>query len=261
MVLDGSGNLYFADTNNNLIRKLIPAAATMVTPVPVTVTPLSVVNAASLTPGPVAPGETLTITGLGLGPETGVAGGMDLSGLLANLVGGTEVRFDGIPAPVFYAQASQVNVQAPYTIAGNTSTNIEVRYNAQAAGTVVLAVVTSAPALYPAVANQDGSLNSRTQPAARGSVVTLYGTGEGLTDGANVSGQAAAAPYPKPKLEARLTIGSVNAELLYLGSAPGLVGTLQVNARVPGGFVPPGPADAQLTVGTAASPPITVWLQ
>jgi uncharacterized protein (TIGR03437 family) len=261
LVLDGSGNLYFADTNHNLIRKLIPSAAGPVTSVPVTAPPLSVANAASLLPGPVAPGETLTITGLGLGPEAGVAGGLDASGLLANLAGGTEVRFDGVPAPVFYAQASQVNVQAPYTIAGDTSTNIEVRYNGQSAGTATLAVAAAAPALYPAVANQDGSLNSQTQPAPRGSVVTVYGTGEGLTDGANISGQAATTPCPKPKLAATLAIGSVNAELLYLGSAPNLVGTLQINARVPGGFVPPGPANAQLTVGTATSPAITIWLQ
>jgi uncharacterized protein (TIGR03437 family) len=162
---------------------------------------------------------------------------------------------------VYYAQASQVNVQAPYTIAGNTSTNVEVWYNGQSAGTITLAITPAAPALYPAIANQDGSLNSQTQPAARGSVVTLYGTGDGLTDGANISGQAAAAPYPKPKLPATLTIGSVNAEVLYLGSAPGLVGTLQINARVPGGFVPPGSADAQLTIGTVTSPAITIWLQ
>jgi uncharacterized protein (TIGR03437 family) len=92
-------------------------------------------------------------------------------------------------------------------------------------------------------------------------VVTVYGTGEGLTDGANISGQAATTPYPKPKLAATLAIGSVNAELLYLGSAPNMVGTLQINVRVPGGFVPPGPANAQLTVGTATSPAITIWLQ
>jgi uncharacterized protein (TIGR03437 family) len=261
MVLDGSGNLYFADTYHNLIRKLIPSAASPVTSAPPTAPPLAVANAASLLPGPVAPGETLTITGLGLGPEAGVAGGLDASGLLANLVGETEVRFDGIPAPVFYAQASQVNVQAPYTIAGNASTGVEVRYKGQPAGTATLAVTAAAPALFSAVSNQDGSLNSQTQPAARGTVITLDGTGEGLTDGANISGQAATAPYPKPKIPATLTIGSVYAEVLYLGSAPGLVGTLQINARVPGGFVPPGPAGAQLSVGTASSPPITIWLQ
>jgi uncharacterized protein (TIGR03437 family) len=58
-----------------------------------------------------------------------VTGGWDASELLANLVGGSEVRFDGIPAPVFYAQARQVNVQAPCSIA--PTINLEVRDNGQ----------------------------------------------------------------------------------------------------------------------------------
>jgi hypothetical protein len=44
MFLDRSGNLYFADTNHNLIRELIPSAASPVTSVSPTVAPLAVVN-------------------------------------------------------------------------------------------------------------------------------------------------------------------------------------------------------------------------
>jgi uncharacterized protein (TIGR03437 family) len=260
LVLDGSGNLYVAETNSNLVRRLVPQ--TEAAPEPVSLAPeLAAVNAASLLPGPVAPGEALVIFGLGMGPEAGVAGTTDAAGLMANLAGGTEVRFDGVAAPMFYAQSGQVNVQVPYTIAGASVTNVEVRYNGQRVGTAALPVVDAAPALFPVVVNQDGTPNSETEPAARYSVITLYGTGEGLTDGPNISGKAAATPYPRPKLPVTLAAAGVDAEILYVGSAPGLVGTMQINARLPGGFVPVGQTAVQLTVGTAAAPPLTIWLK
>ena len=91
--------------------------------------------------------------------------------------------------------------------------------------------------------------------------MTLFGTGEGLTDRPNLSGQTAAAPYAHPKLPVTLTVAGIPAQILYAGSAPGLVGMLQINARLPGGFVPSGQVAVELTVGTALSPPISIWLK
>jgi uncharacterized protein (TIGR03437 family) len=259
LVLDGSGNLYFADTNHNLVRRLVPQDAALAPAVEAP--PLSAVNAASLQSGPVAPGELISILGLGLGPETGAAGVVDGDGLFPQLLGGTEVLFDGVPAPVLYAQASQLNTQVPYTSNPGSVVNLEVRYNSQPAGTLALTVADAAPALFPAVANQDGSINSQSHPAARNSVITLYATGAGLTNGRNISGEPAAAPYALPLLPVALTIAGVPAEILFAGSAPGLVGVLQINARTPGGFVAAGPATVQLVVGMAAAPPLTIWIE
>lgn len=261
MVLDGAGNLYIADSGNNCVRRLVPAASQPVQVAPITLPQISAVNAASMAGGAVAPGEILTIFGSGIGPVTGVSGSFDSTGLLANIAAGAEVRFDGIPAPVFYAQSAQVNVQVPYTVAGNAATHVEAFYRGQSMGAVNLAVSTSAPALFASIVNQDGSINSQASPAPRGTVVTLYGTGEGLTTGPNVSGQPASAPYPQPRLAATLTIGGVVPQVLYLSSAPGMVGAIQIDAVVPGGFVPAGPAAVQLTVGSAASPILTMWVQ
>jgi len=230
-------------------------------PDPITAPPPTVENIASLTAGAIAPGEVLAIFGQGLGPEAGVAGAPDTSGLIANLVGGTEVRFDGLPAPVLYAQAGQLNVQAPYTIAGEVNTNVEIRYNGKSVATFTLPVADASPGLSSIVTNQDGSPNSQDNPAARNSIITLYGTGEGLTDGPNIAGLPAADPYPKPKLPVTVTVAGVSTDILYAGSAPTLVGMLQINARVPGGFVLAGQATAQLTIGKYISPPITIWLQ
>jgi uncharacterized protein (TIGR03437 family) len=261
MLLDGAGDLYFADTGNNRVRRLLPVTDTVtVGPAPVSAA-LALVNAASQSQGAVAPGEIVTIYGAAIGPTSGVTGTFDASGLVGNMLAGAEVSFDGVPAPLFYAQASQINAQVPYAIAGESVTEVVVTYQGQMAGALSLPVVASAPALFAAALNQDGSLNSSTAPAARGTVVTFFGTGEGLTNGANIAGQAATAPYPIPILPVTLTVAGIAAQLLYAGEAPNFAGLLQVDAVIPGGFVPSGPVGVQLTVGVGTSPLFTVWLQ
>ena len=257
LFLDGSGDLYVADTGNNRVRRLVPTVV-QPEPQPVVLPPtFTAVNAASLLGGAVAPGEIVTLYGSGMGPEAGVTGGYDSSGLLANLVAGSEVRFDGVPAPVFYTQAGQINAQVPYTVAGSAATHVEVRYQSKLAGVGDLMVASAAPALFPAVVNQDGSLNAATAPAARDTIVTFYATGEGLTTGFNVTGQPAPAPYPRPVLPVTLSIAGVPAQTLYAGSAPGLVGVMQVNARVPAGAAP-GTAAVVLAVGNFTSPALEI---
>jgi uncharacterized protein (TIGR03437 family) len=56
-------------------------------------------------------------------------------------------------------------------------------------------------------------------------------------------------------------VAGIAAQLLYAGEAPNFAGLLQVDAVIPGGFVPSGPVAVQLTVGVAVSPLFTVWLQ
>ena len=59
----------------------------------------------------------------------------------------------------------------------------------------------------------------------------------------------------------RSVAADAGAEILFAGSAPGPVGILQINARLPGGFVPSGQDRLELTVGTAAAPPLSIWLK
>jgi trimeric autotransporter adhesin len=261
IVEDGSGALYFADTNNNRVRRMISQAAPPPVTAPVVALPVvTAVNAASLAAGPIAPGEILTIYGLGIGPQQGVAGTLDSSGLVANLLGGSEVHFDGVAAPLFYAQAGQINVQAPYTIAGQATTYVEVIYQGHTVAVSNLSVVLAEPALFPTVLNPDGSWNSATNPAPQGGILTLFATGEGLTNGSNVAGQAASAPYATPQLAVAVTVGSGTAAVLFAGEAPGLVGMLQVDAQMPAGLAS-GALTLQLMLGTIAAPVLTIWAQ
>jgi uncharacterized protein (TIGR03437 family) len=58
-----------------------------------------------------------------------------------------------------------------------------------------------------------------------------------------------------------LRIGGLRAEIQFAGSAPGLVGLLQINARVPD-YIPSGNQALELTVGIAKSwPGVTIAIQ
>jgi uncharacterized protein (TIGR03437 family) len=87
-----------------------------------------------------------------------------------------------------------------------------------------------------AAINQDGTVNSGANPAARESVIVLFATGQGQ-DLSAVS----------------LTIGGYPAALVYAGPAPGFPGLMQINAQIPGGFLPPGILPVVLSLGSAAS--------
>ena len=259
LFLDGAGDLYFADTGNNRIRRLVPDAAP---PAPVVqATAITVVNAISLRDGAVAPGEIVTVFSAGLGPDTPSTGALDADGVLPTSLGGVEVHFDGTAAPLFYAQGGQVNAQVPYAVAGSETVSVEVRYKGKLVGAANVPVAPSAPAMFALATNPDGTPNAESAPAVRSTWMTFYATGEGLTDGRNVAGKPAEAPYPHPLLPIALTIAGVNAEILFAGSAPDMIGVLQINARVPGGFVAPGEAPVELTVGAVKAPPITIWLK
>jgi uncharacterized protein (TIGR03437 family) len=247
IVVDPTSVVLFADTFNNRVRKLMPQAAAAL----VAVVDAVVVNAASLEPGPVAPGERVTLYAAGIGPEIGVAGHVDALGKLETTVADTQVLFDGTPAPIIYAQSGQIDLQVPYEVSG--STQVEVLYQGISRAKIVLPVVGSAPGLYAAITNEDGSINSPDNAAPRDSVVTLLATGEGALSPATLSGRTPQEPYPQPAQPVALKIGGNPSEILSAAAAPGVIGMMQITARVPGGFVPTGILPVVLSVGSVTS--------
>ena len=227
----------------------------------------SVVNAASGIAGGVSPGEILTVRGYGAGAAAVGGLKLDEAGMVATKLNGLQVTFDGKPAPLIYTSANQTNLIVPYEVAGKTSTVVQVVY-AAATGTLqtaawVLPVAASAPGVFTldatgtgpaAVLNQDGSVNSPTSPAARGSVISIYATGEGQTSPAGVTGSVAQSNARTPLLPVTATIGGIGATVQYAGSAPGEVaGLLQVNVVVPQGISRGVAVPVTVSVGGIAS--------
>lgn len=170
---------------------------------------------------------------------------------------GVSVAWNGIPAPLYFARSDQLNVQVPYELAGVPEAQLTVTVNGLTSDRVAIPVVATHPGLFPAVWNQDGTLNSPDNRAAVGSIVVLYATGQGVTMPASRTGaypDPATAIYPAPLAETTLRIGGIVAELLFAGHAPGTAGVMQVNARVPFGIVPGSTVSVVLQVGLAESP-------
>jgi len=220
-----------------------------------------IVNTASESPGAVSPGEIITVFGIGLGASPGEFT-IGASGKLPATIGGTQVLINGQAAPLLYASAAQVNAIVPYE-AGTTGTaTIQVVWNGIASVTWGLPLAPSAPGVFTvgsldigqaAALNQDNSVNSASNPAARGSVVQFFGTGEGFTSPANVTGGVTGSGN-STTLPVTVTIGGVNAMVTYHGSAPGEVsGVLQVNAVVPAGVAPGAVVPVVIQVGNQKS--------
>jgi uncharacterized protein (TIGR03437 family) len=224
---------------------------------------ISVLNAASGQGGGVSPGEMVVIYGSNLGPAS--LAGLQLSnGAVATSAGNTQVLFDGAPAPIIYASAGQTAVMVPYEVAVGGVTEMQVVYNGVKSNVASLQVVDVIPGLFTAnasgkgpgaILNQDLSVNSAANPAAPGSVVVLYGTGEGQTNPVGLDGALTGTVWPLPIAPVSVTIGGVGATVGYAGEAPGLVaGMLQVNATIPAGLGS-GAQPVVVTVGGASSQP------
>ena len=231
-----------------------------------------VVNAASLLGGAVAPGEIVSILGNDLGPAAAASAQAGSPGVVANLLAGTRVWFDGIAAPVVYSSEKQVSVVVPYEIAGETKTQVAVEYLGVTSEAVPVPVVASAPGLFTAdqsgsgqaaAWNADGTVNSPANPASAGGTVLLMATGEGQTTPAGADGKVAGSTSPKPQLTVSAQIGGLNANVIAAGGEAGAVaGTLLIKLRIPAGVTPGSSVPVVINIGNAASQPgVTVAVQ
>ncbi|MEO8597069.1 MAG: cytochrome c peroxidase [Candidatus Solibacter sp.] len=124
----------------------------------------------------------------------------------SNLTGA--VAFDGVPATIVYRSLNQMNVTVPYSVAG-PATTLQLGSTALA-----LSVVPASPGIFAAVSSVPG-------------VITLYGTG-----GGSLSQDA----LPQITLPSSVTVNGQDAQVLYVGIAPGLVeGVNQINVKLPAG--------------------------
>ena len=220
LAVDGTGNVYIADAGNGRVRELQAQAAA-----PIALTGLTLVNAATLQMGPIAPGEIVTITGATFDPAH------------------TAVTFDGAPATVFYASTSQLNVLAPSTLEPGNDTAVVIAVSGAVIGAMSASVSAAVPGIFTAedgagqaiALNQDGTFNSADNPAKRGDVIALFATGDG-------------------GLPPKLLVGGYTCDLVYAGLSPGFPGLLQINARIPAGFLAPGIQQLVLSVGGINSP-------
>jgi len=204
-----------------------------------------VVNAATFAPGPVAPGEIVTIYGTGFGPT--LLANLELTANrqgITSLVGDTRLLFDGVPSPMVYALENQLSAIVPYSVAGKQIAVMEVEYLGVKSPGVVVQVQPASPGIFTlsqdgkgagAILNQDNTPNGPGARAAlRNSIIQIFATGGGQLRPGGVDGRLITAPLPVLEQTVRVFIGGQEAAVTYSGGAPNLVsGLMQVNARVP----------------------------
>jgi uncharacterized protein (TIGR03437 family) len=222
----------------------------------------SVNNAANYTTDAVSPGEIITLFGKNLGPSPLVTLQVT-GGFLSTNLGGTQVLFDGVAAPMIYTFQSQVSAVVPYGLAGKSTTEVQLKYNGTPSNTVSIPVQSSTPAIFTldasglgpgAILNQDFSINGAGRPAARGSVVAIYCTGGGTTNPPTADGAVIGATLPRLTLPVSVNIGGIDAKVSYSGGVPSSIGGLtQINAEVPAGVRPGTGIPVTITIGGVSS--------
>ena len=197
----------------------------------------------------------VTVWGSNLGPKQ-LASTINVgsNAMVPAVMGDVRILFNGVPAPVVYVSDRQCAAVMPYLAGLNPVANVQVEYQGVRSDPFAVSVAPAAPGLFTlnsqgsgqgAIQNQDGrTVNSTAAPAPPGSVVVLWGTGEGVTTPPGVDGRLAIEILPKPLAACAAEIGGLPARVEYCGAAPfNMPGLFQVNARIdpsvtPGDAVP-----------------------
>jgi uncharacterized protein (TIGR03437 family) len=216
--------------------------------------PMAAVNSAGFAAGqPVAPGSLVSLFGSFAGSGTSSA----TSTPLPQQLSGTEVLVNGSAVPLLYVSPQQVNAQIPAaTVSGQYP--VEVRVAGLRVSRGPVSVLSRAPGLFTAL-NQDGRLNSPSNPARRGEVLQLFATGQGVPPSVPDGASAPITPLievPTPFV----TIGDRRASVQFSGLAPTLVGVWQINVVIPSD-APVGTSIPVQILSSASSSPLSVAVQ
>jgi trimeric autotransporter adhesin len=202
----------------------------------------------------VAPGELVTLWISGLLPAGALA---------SNLA----VTFNGTAAPLLYTSLNQIDAVTPFELAGQGNAQIGLYYQSQQVFLGSIAVAVSEPGIFSVnglgsgqaiIMNQDGTLNSASNPAPRGSIAAMFGTGFGAMNpglGDGVIAPLSPTPTNTPVASVAVEVGGNAATIVYNGPAPGAIaGLMQVNFIVPAAASPGAAVMLQVQAGGNFSP-------
>jgi uncharacterized protein (TIGR03437 family) len=238
--VDSYGNLLVSD-NANRVLYFAPQVV--------------VVSSASYSPRALAAGTIVSVF-----PQTQAssatmaniiaAGTGNFSGFpLPNVLGDTQVLVNNTPAPLFYVSPGQINMVLPNELSTGGTANLSVvrQSTGEIYGSAELQLASADPAMFTmnqggtgqvaAINVVDGSINSPSNPVARGQYISLYGTGVGPVMGAPPDGQAPSGPVSAATLP-QIVLGTSTSFLpstaiSYSGLAPGEAGVWQINLQIP----------------------------
>jgi uncharacterized protein (TIGR03437 family) len=185
---------------------------------------MEAVHAATLRTEPVAPGQIVFLQKIVFPQDA-------------------RILFGDVAAPILQRSQDRLSVQVPASLRDGPA-EVSVTAGSTVISKAALTITRLAPGLLTlgdgtgqaVAANETGEANNAASPAARGSIVTLYLTGEGTQQNS-----------------VRVQIGGSAADVVWAGTAPGWPGLYQVNVRTPGGFSPSGVVPVTVTINGVSS--------
>jgi uncharacterized protein (TIGR03437 family) len=231
---------------------------------------LTAVNAASSFPAQaLAPGTFASL--YPLGGTFGTNPATDLSGLpnpvpFPTVLADAQVLFNGQPASLSYVSPGQINFIVPMSAPSGGTADVQVvrQSTGQILADGVVQMDAVSPALFvvgrqpsncsaaagkcwqAAVANDaDGTVNSPNNPAAAGSYISIYATGQGFVQGAPPDGDVPRAGLVQTSQIPKVWINSCYVDdssctketgvenVQFSGLSPQFPGVWQINVRIP----------------------------
>lgn len=166
-----------------------------------------VANAASYDRAGISGGEIVSLFGQGMGPGNGRQPQVDVKTGVPKQLAGVQVTFNDTPGPLLYVQDAQINAIAPWALAAGGTVKVCVVCNGAATNCLTRPVVSTHPGVftvdgvYAAALNQDGRLNTASNPAQVGSTVSIFATGLGPISPAQPDGAIVGLPLPANVLQ------------------------------------------------------------
>ena len=238
--------------------------------------PAGVVNGASFAPNSaIAAGEIVSAFGADLTSLIATASNVPLPTILANL----SVRINGILAPLYFVSGGQINLQVPWQIAGQSEATVQVNSGSAIIAPITVNVANAAPGIFVIHSSGQGAIQNAvtldiaapigsisgvgTRPANRGDFVVIYCTGLGPVTNQPTTGAVSPGPpnLAKSITTPIVTIGGIQADVVFAGLSPGFVGLYQVNVQVPSNAPVGGAVPVAMSVGGAASNTVQMAIQ
>jgi uncharacterized protein (TIGR03437 family) len=249
-------------------------------------------NAASLATSPASPGSlvsTFVSTGVSQNlsanslPLPKTLGGLTLNiGGALNLSatsGWTYSSTGSTQAALLAVSPNQVNFQIPPGIAPGSAVPAQLTKPDGTTLLTTLNITATAPGIFTllqngqgqgAVLNPDYSVSGNPQsvvgakPATRGSFIQIFATGGGDTTPSLLPGYAAdptGNPLALTNVQPTVSIGGIQAQVLFSGIAPGYAGLWQINAVVPQTVTPGSAVPLVISAGGVSSNTVTIAVQ
>jgi uncharacterized protein (TIGR03437 family) len=214
-----------------------------------------------------APGGIISIYGSLLADSAAPATSIPLPTTLGN----ANVILAGQTVPLLFASPGQINAVVPFGLNTNTAYSVLIRRDLALSSPVAINIADAQPGVFLSggnaiVEDYRGTappfLVTPSAPAQAGDVLVIYCAGLGVTNPPVADGAASpAGPAAQAQAPVTVSIGGQNANVVFAGLTPTLVGLYQVNVVMPAGVAPRNVVPVMLTVAGQTSPAAIISTQ